>query len=93
MTIAYHLSNFLWPSLNRVKLEEQSFIMNRKHFLLQSATASAAVLISPFQSIAKTLEDPQPYKTEVVKEFVIAGHGKLDRVKELLEKIPVVFTG
>jgi hypothetical protein len=62
--------------------------MNRKHFLLQSATASAAVLMSPFQSVAKTIEDPEPYKTEVVKEFVIAGHGKLDRVKELLEQYP-----
>ena len=62
--------------------------MNRKYFLLQSATASAAVLLNPLQSIAKTSEGENPYKLEVVKEFVIAGHSKLDKVKELLEEFP-----
>jgi len=62
--------------------------MNRKRFLLQSATASAAVFMSPFQSIARNAEDPEPYKIDVVKEFVIAGHGKLDRAKEMLEEYP-----
>jgi hypothetical protein len=62
--------------------------MNRKHFLLQSATAGAAVFINPLQSLARTQEDPEPYKLDVVKEFVIAGHGKLDRVKEMLEQYP-----
>jgi hypothetical protein len=62
--------------------------MNRKHFLLQSATAGTAVLMNPFQSFARTTEDPEPYKIDVVKEFVIAGHGKLDRVKEMLEEYP-----
>jgi len=62
--------------------------MNRKHFLLQSATAGAAVLMNPLQSLAKPHEGETPYKLEVVKEFVIAGHGKLDRVKEMLEEYP-----
>lgn len=62
--------------------------MNRKYFLLQSATAGAAVLLNPLQSIAKKREGENPYKLEVVKEFVIAGHGKLDKVKELLEEFP-----
>jgi hypothetical protein len=62
--------------------------MNRKDFLLQSATAGVAVLMHPFQSIAKTREGENPYKLEVVKEFVIAGHGKLDKVKELLDEYP-----
>ena len=62
--------------------------MNRKSFLLQSATAGAAILVNPFQSFAQTKSEPEPYKAEVVKEFVIAGHGKLDRVKELLEQYP-----
>lgn len=62
--------------------------MNRKHFLLQSATAGAAVLINPLQSFAKAREGENPYKLEVIKEFVIAGHGKLDKVKELLEEYP-----
>ena len=62
--------------------------MNRKSFILQSATAGAAVLLNPLQSIAKSREGENPYKLEVVKEFVIAGHGKLDKVKELLEEFP-----
>jgi hypothetical protein len=62
--------------------------MNRKRFLLQSATAGTAMLINPIQSIAKFDEEPPPYKLEVVKEFVIAGHGKLDKVKEMLEEYP-----
>jgi hypothetical protein len=62
--------------------------MNRKNFIRQSATAGAAILISPLQSLAKNSEDVEPYKIDVVKEFVIAGHGKLDRVKEMLEQYP-----
>jgi len=62
--------------------------MNRKRFILQSATASAAIFINPLRSLAKVQDDPEPYKTDVVKEFVIAGHGKLDRVKEMLEEYP-----
>src|SRR5215218_3430026 len=62
--------------------------MNRKSFLLQSATTGAAVLIHPFQSLAQTKQEVEPYKAEVVKEFVIAGHGKIERVKEMLEQYP-----
>src|SRR5437870_4234046 len=61
--------------------------MNRKKFLFQSATAGAAVLLNPLRSFAKG-SDPEPYKLDVVKEFVIAGHGKPDRVKEMLEEYP-----
>lgn len=62
--------------------------MNRKHFLLQSATAGAVVFINPFPLMANTTKDPEPYKIDIVKEFVIAGHGKLDKVKEMLEEYP-----
>ena len=62
--------------------------MNRKHFLLQSATAGAVVIINPFPLMANTTKDPEPYKIDIVKEFVIAGHGKLDKVKEMLEEYP-----
>jgi len=62
--------------------------MNRKHFLLRSVAASVPILIAPLNVVAKNLEDPDPYKMDVVKEFVIAGHGKLDKVKEMLEEYP-----
>jgi hypothetical protein len=62
--------------------------MNRKYFLLQSIAASVPILIAPLNIAAKNLKDPEPYKLDVVKEFVIAGHGKLDKVKPLLEEYP-----
>jgi hypothetical protein len=62
--------------------------MNRKNFLLHSATAGAALLVHPLTTFAKNREDPEPYRVDIVKEFVIAGHGKLDRVKEMLEQYP-----
>ncbi|HYO21104.1 MAG TPA: hypothetical protein VER36_01780 [Flavisolibacter sp.] len=62
--------------------------MNRKHFLLQSATAGAAIILNPFTSVANGAQETTPYKLEIVKEFVGAGHGKLARVKEMLEEYP-----
>ena len=62
--------------------------MNRKNFLLQSATAGAAFMMNPFTSFAKVQEETPPYKLEIVREFVGAGHGKLERVKEMLEEYP-----
>jgi ankyrin repeat protein len=62
--------------------------MNRKKFLLHSVTGTAAFLFHPFQTVAKTKAAPEPYKLEVVKEFVGAGHGNLARVKEMLEEYP-----
>ena len=61
--------------------------MNRKNFLLQGGTAGAAIIFNPFLVFARN-DDPPPYKIETVKEFVIAGHGKIDRVKEMLEEYP-----
>ena len=62
--------------------------MNRKNFLLQSATAGAALLIGPLKSISQVNQNPEPYKLEIVKEFVGAGHGNLVRVKEMLTEYP-----
>ncbi|HNP24945.1 MAG TPA: hypothetical protein PKM63_22445 [Panacibacter sp.] len=61
--------------------------MNRKKFLLNSATGMAGLMISPLSSSSQA-QTPEPYKTEIVKEFVIAGHGNLDRVRELLVEYP-----
>ena len=60
--------------------------MNRKYFLQASGAAGAALLINPLGTWARTTSDPYPIDT--VKDFVIAGHGNLDRVKELLEQYP-----
>lgn len=62
--------------------------MNRKKFLANSAGSVTALLLNPFQSFAKGYEDILPYKLEIVKEFVIAGHGKLDVVKQMLQEYP-----
>jgi len=50
--------------------------MNRKHFLLPSVAASVPILVAPLHVLAKNSEDPEPYKVDIVNEFVIAGHGK-----------------
>ena len=71
-----------------VKLDFNSTIMNRKNFLMKSATAGTSFLINPFKAFDKNAQDPEPYKTDIVKEFVIAGHGKLDRVKEMVAEYP-----
>jgi ankyrin repeat protein len=62
--------------------------MNRKTFILHSGTAAAAFLASPISAYTRSGEDPEPYKTELVKEFVIAGHGNADKVKEMLATHP-----
>ena len=62
--------------------------MNRKKFLAWSLGAGAAVASQPFQTFAYTGNEAEPYKAEIVKEFVIAGHGKFDRVKEMLLEFP-----
>lgn len=62
--------------------------MNRKNFLANSATDITALMINPFSSFAKQYEEENQYKTETVKAFVGAGHGKLDVVKQMLEEYP-----
>ena len=36
----------------------------------------------------ESLPDPEPYKQELVKEFVIAGHGNLSKVQSMLKDYP-----
>ena len=66
--------------------------MNRKKFLFNSAAGATAVLLNPFQSFSKNYPDVEPYKIELVKEFVVAGHGvkdgDLDKVKSMLHDYP-----
>lgn len=72
--------------------------LTRRGFL-QSAVVSASGIIlvgstTHSAAIAQQQQDkpvrvrPDPIKPEIVKEFVGAGHGKLDRTKEMLAEIP-----
>ena len=61
--------------------------MNRKNFLLNTAAGATALMLDPLNTFSRN-PDPEPYKPEIVKEFVIAGHGKLDRCKEMLAEYP-----
>ena len=65
--------------------------MNRKNFLLNSSIGATALLVNPFSSFAKTYTDVEPYKLEIVKDFVIAGHSKLNEVKQMLELYPNII--
>lgn len=69
--------------------------MNRKKFLLQTAMGLGGALILPgivqSQVVAdnnKKMADPLP--SEKVKEFVVAGHGNLDKVQSLLLEFPTL---
>ena len=64
-------------------------LINRKIFL-SLATLSGTGLLLPvqIQLNAQPKQKPDPLEKELVKEFVIKGHGDLNRVKELLEKEP-----
>jgi len=62
--------------------------MNRKNFLINSAAGATALVIDPFKTIAGSVNDIEPYKLDIVKQFVIAGHGKPDEVKQMLEDYP-----
>ena len=49
--------------------------MNRKKFLLNSAAIVPGFMMMPEFMSAKRQQTPEPYKMDLVKEFVVAGHG------------------
>jgi hypothetical protein len=63
-------------------------LMNRKSFLTFTTSAGAALMMNPLQLLARPTSEGEPYKAEVIKDFVIAGHGNLTKTKELLEQYP-----
>ena len=61
--------------------------MNRKKFIQSSASLLA--LSSPIAYLAsQDRKEPDPLKTSLVKEFVVAGHRDLDKVKSMLADYP-----
>ena len=74
--------------------------IGRRNFLtLSAAAAGALVLPASAQSpapqavapAAPTKPKPDPLKPELVKEFVIAGHVDLDKVKSMLATTPALL--
>ena len=66
--------------------------MNRKHFISQSLPLVAGLIavdaINVSAGTSRSFQQPAPLKMEIVKEFVGAGHGNIDRVKEMLVNHP-----
>lgn len=61
--------------------------MNRKKFIQNAAGLWALTSLSP-RSVYASSNDPEPLSPSLVKEFVVAGHKNLDKVKELLAEYP-----
>ena len=69
-------------------------ILTRKKFIISSVAGAAGVILLPQISTAQQVQEavkPQkgpPLDKELVKEFVIAGHKDLDKVKSMLQENP-----
>ena len=60
--------------------------MDRKKFLSLSLLGSGTILFP--KSSKPQQQKPDPLDKETVKQFVIAGHGDLDKVKSMLQQQP-----
>lgn len=58
---------------------------SRSQFLKFSLLSSGAIILPTIQTQA---QEKQPLKPELVKEFVIAGHGNLEKTKQMLDANP-----
>ena len=70
--------------------------MNRKKFMRQAVVGTGGIIALPGilqgQVIPVKQQTPtDPLPPEKVKEFVIAGHGNLPRVKEMLTELPALL--
>ena len=62
--------------------------MNRKSFIKTTIGSTFGVSLIPSFGYAFNHNEPEPLKTSLVKEFVVAGHKDLDKVKEMLVDYP-----
>ncbi len=75
--------------------------MDRKQFFYTTSAFSSTLFLpgivnagSLFQeNRSANLEDPEPYKPEIVKEFVIAGHSDLAKVQSMIKDYPNLIHG
>jgi hypothetical protein len=69
--------------------------MNRKNFLTQAALGIGGIITLPAvlsgQVAADKTAKPDPLPAEKVKDFVIAGHGNIEKVKSLLLEFPTLL--
>lgn len=62
--------------------------MNRKSFIKKGFISSIGLGMLPTLAFGANQADTEPYKVELVKEFVLAGHFNLDKVKSMLNDYP-----
>jgi hypothetical protein len=65
--------------------------MNRKLFLQYAGVSAGSVLASPYLFGQNNQGKADPLPAEKVKEFVIAGHNDIDKVKSLLIEFPTLL--
>lgn len=70
--------------------------MNRKNFLQQVAIGTGSIVAAPYLLSRQTTPtkippNGDPLPAEKVKEFVVAGHNNLARVKEMLVEQPTLL--
>jgi hypothetical protein len=61
--------------------------INRKNFLQMTFFGTGAILLSPDAGKSQA-NKPPALNADLVRNFVIAGHGNLENVKQLLEQEP-----
>lgn len=59
--------------------------INRSEFIQRTLLGAAGILLPASVLAQQGQEKPAPIKLEIIKEFVTVAHGKMDRLKEMLE--------
>ncbi|MEM1135599.1 MAG: ankyrin repeat domain-containing protein [Bacteroidota bacterium] len=62
--------------------------MKRKAFIKSAVGGVMGLSVSPLYSAPSVLDNSEPLKVSLVKEFVSAGHSDLEKVKEMLDDYP-----
>lgn len=60
-------------------------IINRNDFLHYTALTAVGFVLPSLVNAQTSQDKPAPINLEIVKEFVVASHGNMARVKEMLE--------
>ena len=67
-------------------------IISRKNFLQIASFGASGILVSSIVTAQQIQQDKPPaLKPDLVKDFVIAGHGNLEKVKQMLAGEPALL--